>query len=80
MTATLHEMFQKFQKRIPVIFDGAMGTRIQAHEMGDKDYGGHPGCNEVLTLTRPEVIVGIHKDLRRQSCQARGVRHRPAML
>ncbi len=58
------------QDRILVI-DGAMGTMIQGFGLGEADYrgdrfGDHPsdlqGDNELLTLTRPDVIEQIHAD------------------
>jgi len=52
-----------------LILDGAMGTMVQRHRLEEADYRGtrfaaHPkdlkGNNDVLVLTRPEVISGIH--------------------
>ena len=50
------------QERI-IVLDGAMGTAIQGRNLGPADFGGaeFEGCNEYLTLTRPEVIVDIHR-------------------
>ena len=54
-----------------VIFDGAMGTRIQAAELTDADFRGEPfrdhpadvyNLNDLLVLTRPDVIEGIHRE------------------
>ena len=44
-----------------VIADGAMGTMLQAHDPTLDDFEGHEGCNEVLNVTRPEVVRGIHR-------------------
>jgi len=53
-----------------LILDGAMGTMIQKHRLGEDDYRGrefstHPrpqkGNNDLLTLTKPEIIIDIHK-------------------
>ena len=44
-----------------VIADGAMGTMIQASDATLADFEGHEGCNEVLNVTRPDIIVGIHR-------------------
>jgi 5-methyltetrahydrofolate--homocysteine methyltransferase len=53
-----------------VFFDGAMGTMIQRAGLGEQDFRGerfadHPsslqGNNDLLVLTRPDVIRGIHK-------------------
>ncbi|MPZ61807.1 MAG: methionine synthase [Propionibacteriales bacterium] len=43
-----------------VVADGAMGTMLQAHDLGLDDFEGHEGCNEILNITRPDVIADIH--------------------
>ena len=45
-----------------VVFDGAMGTSVQACRLGPIDFGGEAlnGCNDYLVITRPEVIESIH--------------------
>ncbi|QKG85849.1 methionine synthase [Kroppenstedtia pulmonis] len=47
-----------------LILDGAMGTRIQQAGLTPEDFGGddYDGCNEILNLTRPDVIRRIHED------------------
>src|SRR6476660_4985640 len=56
-------------KRI-LVLDGAMGTMIQRHDLTEADFRGerfraHPhdlkGDNDLLVLTRPDVIAGIHR-------------------
>jgi 5-methyltetrahydrofolate--homocysteine methyltransferase len=58
------------KQRIAVI-DGAMGTMIQAHGLLEADYRGerfrnHPkdlkGANDLLVLTQPGIIEGIHRE------------------
>jgi 5-methyltetrahydrofolate--homocysteine methyltransferase len=46
-----------------LVLDGAMGTSIQALDLGPADFGGPEleGCNENLVLTRPDAIQGIHE-------------------
>ncbi|MBI2017014.1 MAG: homocysteine S-methyltransferase family protein, partial [Candidatus Rokubacteria bacterium] len=46
-----------------LVFDGAMGTMIQARSLTAADFGGaeHEGCNEYLNLTCPAVIRDIHR-------------------
>lgn len=46
-----------------LVLDGAMGTAIQARNLNADDFGGvHlDGCNENLVLTRPDVILDIHR-------------------
>jgi len=45
-----------------LIFDGAMGTQLQARELGPDDFGGArwEGCNDYLSITRPDVVEAIH--------------------
>ncbi|WP_141501325.1 methionine synthase [Paenibacillus luteus] len=53
---------QMLQERI-LILDGAMGTMIQQADLNEDDFGGPEldGCNEMLVLTRPDVIQLIHE-------------------
>ncbi|MEJ2187678.1 MAG: homocysteine S-methyltransferase family protein, partial [Gemmatimonadota bacterium] len=46
-----------------LIYDGAMGTSIQALELGPDDFGGPSllGCNDHLVLSRPDVIEAVHR-------------------
>ncbi|MBY0219738.1 methionine synthase [Paenibacillus illinoisensis] len=47
-----------------LILDGAMGTMIQQVDLTGADFGGEDldGCNEMLVLTRPELIQRIHEE------------------
>ncbi|HKH87295.1 MAG TPA: homocysteine S-methyltransferase family protein, partial [Acidimicrobiales bacterium] len=46
-----------------VIFDGATGTNLQRRDLGPEDFGGedYEGCNEMLCLTRPDVVRDLHR-------------------
>lgn len=53
-----------------LVLDGAMGTMIQTHGLGEEDFRGtrfrdHPralqGANDLLALTRPDVVRSIHE-------------------
>ena len=46
-----------------IVFDGAFGTFVQDLELGPEDFGGESleGCNEMLCLTRPDVIEAMHR-------------------
>lgn len=53
-----------------LVIDGAMGTMIQRHKLQEADYRGDrfkdwpsdlKGNNDLLCLTQPQIIVGIHK-------------------
>ena len=54
-----------------LILDGAMGTMIQGHKLSREHYHGdhfhdhhcdQSGNNDLLTLTQPKLIAGIHDD------------------
>ena len=44
-----------------VVADGAMGTMIQAAAPSLDDFQNHEGCNEILNITRPDIIKSIHE-------------------
>jgi 5-methyltetrahydrofolate--homocysteine methyltransferase len=46
-----------------LVIDGAMGTAVQALDLGPDEFGGpeFEGCNEYLVITRPDLIAGIHQ-------------------
>jgi 5-methyltetrahydrofolate--homocysteine methyltransferase len=46
-------------KRV-VVADGAMGTMLQAADPSLDDFQGHEGCNEILNVTRPELVASVH--------------------
>jgi len=62
MTRAASKLAQAFERRV-LLMDGAMGTQIQARDLGAADFGGPAleGCNEHLNLTRPDVIRAIHE-------------------
>jgi 5-methyltetrahydrofolate--homocysteine methyltransferase len=54
-----------------LVLDGAMGTMIQRRRLSEEDYRGErfadsgrdlKGANDLLTLTRPDVIAAIHRE------------------
>ncbi|MFO7769492.1 MAG: methionine synthase [bacterium] len=57
------ESFDQLLTEHILVFDGAMGTRIQTLDLGPEDFGGpeYEGCNEHLVLTRPDAIRDIHR-------------------
>src|SRR5487761_1982297 len=46
-----------------LIYDGATGTNLQLQALGPDDFGGAAleGCNEILTLTRPDAVERLHR-------------------
>jgi len=53
-----------------IVYDGAMGTNIQALNLTADDFGGeqYNGCNEYLVLTKPSAIESIHADFLSVGC------------
>ncbi len=56
------ELLALIRERI-LVFDGAMGTMLQHRDLGPEDFGGAEleGCNENLVVTRPDVILDVHR-------------------
>ncbi len=61
---------KELENRI-LVLDGAMGTMIQRHKFGEKEYRGErfadwksqlKGNNDLLSLTQPQVILDIHRE------------------
>ncbi|GGL93130.1 methionine synthase [Nakamurella endophytica] len=44
-----------------LITDGAMGTMLQAQDPSLDDFGGLEGCNEILNVTRPDIVRAVHR-------------------
>ncbi len=66
---TSEDRFRKALQKQILILDGAMGTMIQDYKLEEKDFRGerfknHPGqlkgANDLLSLTRPDIIRAIH--------------------
>jgi len=57
---TNYKSLYEFLEDNVLLADGAMGTMLQGSELTLEDFLGHEGCNEVLNITRPDVIERIH--------------------
>jgi hypothetical protein len=55
----MSDFLQTVKERV-VIYDGAMGTSVQARNPSVDDFWGKEGCNELLVLSRPDIIKDIH--------------------
>ena len=53
-----------------LVFDGAMGTSVHAHELSLDDYQQLENCTEVINLTRPDVVEAIHCSFLEVGCDA----------
>ncbi|WP_368397027.1 methionine synthase [Streptomyces sclerotialus] len=45
-----------------VVADGAMGTMLQAQDPSLDDFQQLEGCNEILNLTRPDIVRSVHEE------------------
>ena len=45
-----------------VIADGAMGTMLQAANPSLADFQNHEGCNEILNVSRPDIVRAVHDE------------------
>ena len=55
-----HDLRSALSTRV-VIADGGMGTMLQGYDLSvDGDFAGLEGCNEILNVTRPDVVEAIH--------------------
>src|SRR4051794_35311218 len=44
-----------------VVADGAMGTMLQAQDPSLDDFQNLEGCNEILNVTRPDIVRSVHQ-------------------
>ncbi|MDR2759368.1 MAG: methionine synthase [Spirochaetaceae bacterium] len=67
---TIRERLNKIARERILILDGAMGSMIQSFHLSETDFRGGRfashgrellGCNDLLCLTKPELITGIHE-------------------
>ncbi|WP_030856041.1 homocysteine S-methyltransferase family protein, partial [Streptomyces griseus] len=45
-----------------VVADGAMGTMLQAQDPTLEDFQNLEGCNEILNVTRPDIVSSVHRE------------------
>src|SRR5882762_2947287 len=58
---------KKLRERV-IVYDGAMGTSVQVRQPSVDDFWGNEGCNEILVLSRPDLIRDIHASFLRVGC------------
>ncbi|MET9538194.1 methionine synthase [Streptomyces sp. NPDC006553] len=59
MTVVRRSLREEFAQRV-VVADGAMGTMLQAADPTMDDFQNLEGCNEILNLTRPDIVASVH--------------------
>ncbi|MER7000132.1 methionine synthase [Streptomyces sp. NPDC000410] len=60
MTAAAETLREALTSRV-VVADGAMGTMLQAQDPTMEDFQQLEGCNEVLNVTRPDIVRSVHE-------------------
>src|SRR5882672_3088727 len=60
--------FLKTLRERVIVYDGAMGTSVQVRQPSVDDFWGNEGCNEILVLSRPDLIRDIHASFLRVGC------------
>ncbi len=63
----MNDFLQTVKERV-VVYDGAMGTSIHKHNPSLDDYWGQENCNEILVLSRPDIIRDIHASFLNVGC------------
>ena len=57
----MNSLRDALSKRV-VIADGAMGTMLQARNPSLEDFQNHEGCNEILNVTRADIVKAVHAE------------------
>ncbi|MEU6415008.1 methionine synthase [Microbispora sp. NPDC046933] len=57
---TSRPSFRKVLSERVLIADGAMGTMLQSYDPTLDDFQGHEGCNDVLNVSRPDIVRAVH--------------------
>ncbi|WP_405407655.1 methionine synthase [Streptomyces decoyicus] len=61
MTARVTSLRAALASRV-VVADGAMGTMLQAQDPTMEDFQQLEGCNEILNVTRPDIVRSVHEE------------------
>ena len=67
MAASRKPDIERRRRAKVLILDGAMGTAVMAIAVAD-DYQGHDGCHDFITISRPDIIAGIHRAYLEAGC------------
>ncbi|WP_327358813.1 methionine synthase [Streptomyces sp. NBC_01304] len=62
MTATRISALREALATRVVVADGAMGTMLQAQDPTLDDFQQLEGCNEILNVTRPDIVRSVHEE------------------
>ncbi|MET8018685.1 homocysteine S-methyltransferase family protein, partial [Streptomyces decoyicus] len=62
ISTTRVESFREALASRVVVADGAMGTMLQAQDPTMEDFQQLEGCNEILNVTRPDIVRSVHEE------------------
>jgi 5-methyltetrahydrofolate--homocysteine methyltransferase len=65
--ATVADFLSELKQRV-LVYDGALGTNLQKRNLTPEDFWGKEGCNELLVLSRPDVIRDLHASFLEAGC------------
>jgi 5-methyltetrahydrofolate--homocysteine methyltransferase len=68
-TTRSQQLLDAIKTRV-VVADGAMGTMIQEASPTMDDFQNYEGCNEILNVTRPDIISSIHAQYLKAGAEA----------
>jgi 5-methyltetrahydrofolate--homocysteine methyltransferase len=57
----IHSSLRSAMSERVIIADGAMGTMLQDANPSLEDFEGHEGCNEILNVSKPELVKSVHR-------------------
>ena len=57
----IHSSLRSAMSERVIIADGAMGTMLQEANPSLEDFEGHEGCNEILNVSKPELVKSVHR-------------------
>ncbi|MGW7574730.1 methionine synthase [Streptomyces sp. NPDC054765] len=60
-TSRIESLREALASRV-VVADGAMGTMLQAQDPSMEDFQQLEGCNEILNVTRPDIVRSVHEE------------------
>lgn len=63
----MEDFLQELGRRV-LVYEGAMGTNLQKRNLTAADFDGKEGCNEMLVLSRPDVIRDLHESFLQAGC------------
>ncbi|MDN5851616.1 MAG: methionine synthase, partial [Actinomycetia bacterium] len=71
MSAQRQSLREALAERV-VVADGAMGTMLQSYDLDLADFEQYDGCNEILNVTRPDIVRAIHDSFFEVGCDCVG--------